>query len=117
MKISEVAQKYRLTAVTLRYYERAGLIPPVERVGGKRNYRETDLQWIAFIKCMRQVRIPVKTLAEYTKLFMAGCQTKPLRRKILSDELARLTCQKQDLQATINQLQQKLSAYDRGEID
>ena len=58
MNISEAAEKSGLTAVTLRYYERIGLIPPVTRGnGGVRLYKESDLGWINFIKCMRKRRL------------------------------------------------------------
>ena len=62
MKISEVAKKVNLSPVTLRYYEKIGLIPPVQRQQGVREYRIEDLNWINFIKCLRQVLIPIKDL-------------------------------------------------------
>lgn len=62
MKISEVAKKVNLSPITLRYYEKIGLIPPVQRQQGVREYRIEDLNWINFIKCLRQVQIPIKHL-------------------------------------------------------
>lgn len=62
MKISEVAKKVNLSPVTLRYYEKIGLIPPVQRQQGVREYRIEDLNWINFIKCLRQVQISIKDL-------------------------------------------------------
>lgn len=62
MKISEVAKKVNLSPVTLRYYEKTDLIPPVQRQQGVREYRIEDLNWINFIKCLRQVQIPIKDL-------------------------------------------------------
>ena len=75
MKISEVAEKVDLTPVTLRYYEKMGLIPEVKKEHGVRNYSENDLNWISFIKCMRNVGIPVKDLLEYTELLQQGSDT------------------------------------------
>ena len=55
MKIAEVSEKYGISSDTLRYYERIGLIPPVQRNGsGIRDYGETDVRRIEFIKCMRR---------------------------------------------------------------
>lgn len=63
MNISEAAEKSGLTAVTLRYYERIGLIPPVTRGnGGVRLYKESDLGWIDFIKCMRNAGLSIESL-------------------------------------------------------
>lgn len=69
MKISEVAKKVNLSPVTLRYYEKIGLITHVQRQQGVRKYRIEDLNWINFIKCLRQFQIPIKDLKQYTELF------------------------------------------------
>ena len=54
MTIAEVSRKMDISADTLRYYERIGLIPPVKRSkSGIRDYSEKDLGWISFAKCMR----------------------------------------------------------------
>ncbi|MCX0291492.1 MerR family transcriptional regulator [Lactobacillus kullabergensis] len=116
MKISEVAEKVELTPVTLRYYEKMGLIPEVKKEHGVRNYEEKDLTWISFIKCMRQVKIPVKDLLEYTELLHQGSDTKKPRRQILVKELHRLEKQDQNIQATIVRLKNKISLYDQGKI-
>jgi DNA-binding transcriptional MerR regulator len=53
MRIAEVSELYGLSLDTLRYYERVGLIPPVNRnESGIRDYNELDLRRVEFIKCM-----------------------------------------------------------------
>lgn len=116
MKIAEAAAKVQLTPVTLRYYEKAGLIPPIQREDGIRNYTEDDVRWISFIKCMRQVRISVKDLHEYTKLVRIGSDTRKTRRNILVKELQKLEDEDQNLHQTIVHLKTKISLYDQGEI-
>lgn len=55
MNIAEVSKKYDLTQDTLRYYERVGLLPRVNRTSsGIRDYSEEDCHWVEFIKCMRR---------------------------------------------------------------
>ncbi|BDR59791.1 MerR family transcriptional regulator [Lactobacillus xylocopicola] len=116
MKISEVAEKVELTPVTLRYYEKVGLLPNVKRKNGVRHFAESDLEWINFIKCMRQVKIPVKDLVVYTELLQQGTDTKPLRRQILVDELHRLEEDKRTIQQSIERLKAKIDLYDQGKI-
>lgn len=116
MKISEIAQKTNLTEVTIRYYEKAGLIPAITRTNGIRNYSQTDLGWIDFIKCMREAGLPVKSLLEYTKLFNSTKDTKNERRTILTEQLNKLENQAQIIDHTINHLQNKIKAYDEGII-
>jgi DNA-binding transcriptional MerR regulator len=63
MRISEASQKYDITADTLRYYERIGLIPPVNRnSSGIRDYTEEDCNWVEFIKCMRGAGLTIEDL-------------------------------------------------------
>ena len=66
MTIAEVSKKVNLSADTLRYYERIGLIPEVNRTeSGIRNYTEEDLGWIEFSKCMRNAGMSIEALIEY----------------------------------------------------
>ena len=60
MTITEVSKKYGLSADTLRYYERIGLIPKINR--NKRGVR--DCRWVEFIKCMRGSGLSIESLIE-----------------------------------------------------
>lgn len=78
MMISEVREKLVVSPDTLRYYERIGLLPRVNRnQSGIRNYSEEDCKWIEFIKCMRNAGLPIDVLIEYVRLFQQGDETKP----------------------------------------
>ena len=84
MTIAQVSQKYGVSADTLRYYERIGLIPPVHRsAGGIRDYDETDCGWVEFIKCMRAAGLPIEALIEYVALFQQGDDTLCARKALL----------------------------------
>jgi DNA-binding transcriptional MerR regulator len=73
MTISEAAQASGLTAHTLRYYERAGLLDPVDRgASGHRRYDEADLGRIAFLTKLRATGMPIRRVREYAELLRAG---------------------------------------------
>lgn len=73
MTIAEVSRKYDISADTLRYYERIGLIPPVPRTrGGVRDYGEESCGWIQLMKCMRAAGVQIEALIEYVDLFQQG---------------------------------------------
>lgn len=73
MTITEVSKKFGLSADTLRYYERIGLIPPVPRTkSGIRDYGEESCAWIELMKCMRKSGVQIDALIEYVSLFSAG---------------------------------------------
>ena len=62
MTIAEVSRKYDISADTLRYYERIGLIPPVPRTrGGLRDYGDESCGWIQLMKCMRAAGVQIAT--------------------------------------------------------
>ncbi|WP_338630479.1 MerR family transcriptional regulator [Clostridium baratii] len=68
MTIKEVSERFNLSQDTLRYYERIGLIPSINRnKSGIRDYTEEDCGWIEFIKCMRNAGLPIEVLIEQRK--------------------------------------------------
>ena len=76
MTIAEVSRKYEISADTLRYYERIGLIPPVPRTkSGLRDYDEESCGWVELMKCMRAAGVQIEALIEYVALFQQGDDT------------------------------------------
>lgn len=76
MKIGEISEHYGITSDTLRYYERIGLIPTVNRnESGIRDYNEMDIKRVEFIKCMRRAGLPIEALIEYIRLVQKGDST------------------------------------------
>lgn len=112
MTIKEVSELYGISADTLRYYERIGLLPPVPRKpNGIRDFDEKSCQWIEFIKCMRSAGVQIEPLIEYIKLFGQD-GTAQARRDILIEQRDRLQKQLQALQTTIDRLTYKIRHYD-----
>ena len=76
MTITKVSEKFDLSQDTLRYYERVGLIPLVNRTkNGIRDYTEESCKWIELAKCMRLAGVPIETLIEYCALTQQGDST------------------------------------------
>jgi len=114
MTIAEAAEKFDLTADTLRYYERVGLIPAVSRTaGGIRNYQEEDCRWIGFIKCMRGAGLPVETLIEYVRLFQMGDATFEARKSLLIAQRDALAARLAEMQSTLERLNKKIERYEK----
>jgi DNA-binding transcriptional MerR regulator len=88
-----------MSSDTLRYYERIGLIPPVNRDdNGIRDYDDLDLRRVEFIKCMRRVGLSVETLIEYMNLVQQGAHTIEARKKILIEQRNQLVTRMQEMQ-------------------
>ncbi len=113
MTIAEVAKKYGLTADTLRYYERLGLLPNVRRTsGGIRDYSEEDCHWVDYIKCMRAAGVSVETLIEYVKLFHEGAETIQARKKLLIEQREQIVDRIKELNDVLARLDWKLNDYE-----
>ncbi len=118
MKIAEVSERYGISPDTLRFYERIGLIPPVNRNGGGiRDYSEIDIRWIEFIKCMRSAGLPIEVLIEYVRLVQQGDQTIEARKEILKDQREQLAARIMEMQKTLNLLDYKIKVYENAILE
>lgn len=116
MTIAEVSKAFGLSQDTLRYYERIGLIPDVNRKNGIRDYTEEDLRWVEFIKCMRGAGLPIEALIEYVGLFMQGDSTIEARKEILIDQRNQLAARIDEMQKTLKRLNNKIEHYEKAII-
>lgn len=113
MRIAEVSERYGLSSDTLRYYERIGLLPPVNRTeSGIRDYSELDEKRIDFIKCMRTAGLPVEVLVEYFALVQQGDETIEARKVILEQQRNQLVAKMAKLQETLDLLDYKIQQYE-----
>jgi DNA-binding transcriptional MerR regulator len=114
MKIAEVSEQYGLSSDTLRYYERVGLIPPVNRNdSGIRDYNELDLRRVEFIKCMRSAGLPIEILIEYVALVQEGDKTIEARKDILIEQREQLIARMNEMQKTLDILNHKIEVYEK----
>ena len=114
MKIAEVSEKYGLSVDTLRYYERVGLIPTVNRTdSGIRDYNELDLRRVDFIKCMRSAGLPIEVLIEYVALVQKGDRTIEARKEILKEQRELLAARMKEIQKTLDILDHKIEVYEK----
>jgi DNA-binding transcriptional MerR regulator len=115
--IAEAARRTGVSAHTLRYYERAGLVvTPVDRTaGGRRRYHYLDLKWIVICTKLRATGMSIKGIRQYAGLVAAGPGNEPDRLELLeahrADVLARLT----EIQENLKEIDRKIDIY-RGSL-
>ena len=113
MKIAEVSEQYGLSADTLRYYERIGLLQPVNRTeSGIRDYSEIDVKRVEFLKCMRSAGLPIEVLIEYVGLVQQGDGTVAARKEILQEQRDLLAARLAEMQKTLDLLDYKIEVYE-----
>lgn len=113
MKISEVSEQYDISPDTLRYYERVGLLPMVNRnQSGIRDFNQTDIEWVEFIKCMRNAGLSIEVLTEYVEMVQQGDQTIAARKQILIDQRDALAEKMDEMRETLELLNHKIEGYE-----
>lgn len=117
MTIAEVSKKYDISQDTLRYYERIGLIPAVNRTAsGIRDYSEESCRWIELAKCMRSAGVPIESLIEYNTLARQGDSTIIARKELLIEERKKIVVKMDEMQKTLERLNYKIDRYEKAEI-
>ncbi|MER8186545.1 MerR family transcriptional regulator [Kitasatospora sp. NPDC094015] len=112
--IGEVAAASGLSAHTLRWYERIGLLEPVDRsYSGQRRYSDADLSRLAFLGRLRLTGMPVADMLRYVELVRAGDHTYDDRRELLVEHRAEVRQRLADLHATLAVLDYKIDLYSR----
>lgn len=108
-----VAKKLGISKDALRYYEKEGLLPPIERdSSGHRVFSDDDVDWIFLIRCLRDTDMPISKIKKYVSLLMeVGGQSIPERRQILSEH-SQFLKEKVALYQNLSQLlEKKLDFY------
>ena len=111
MTITELAESTGVSKHTLRYYERAGLVPLVGRhpSSGHRLYTPQHQQWIAFVRNLRATGMPIRELRAYAALVSKGDQTWPHRKALLAAHRSRIVALMAVLEEQRKVLDQKLA--------
>lgn len=117
MTIAEVAERTGLTAHTLRYYERAGLLLEVDRdsSSGHRRYSDRDIEWITLCTRLRSTGMPIRRIREYADLVRAGEGNEPERLAILEAHRREVIDRIAELESNLAKIDYKVDLY-RGKL-
>ena len=117
MNIKSASDLLGISADTIRYYERVGLVPPITRTAtGIRDFQDQDIEALEFIKCFRSAGVSVDSLVDYMSLYQKGDETREERLGILEDEKKKLEERLSQLQTALNRLNLKIKLYKEGKI-
>lgn len=111
--VSEMAKILNVAPSTLRYYDREGLLPFVQRSpGGIRVFTETDLRWLKMISCLKSAGMPLKDIRRYIEMAMQGDETIDARLEMFHEQRRRLQEQMRQLQQTLDVVEYKCWFYE-----
>jgi len=113
--IAEAADATGVSAHTLRYYERAGLmLHPVDRASSShRRYSDADLAWIRFLARLRWTGMPIATMRRYTELVREGDTTIAERRRLLVEHREVVRHQLDEVTVSLAAIDHKIDIYDK----
>lgn len=110
--IQEVAEMTDLSAHTLRYYEKIGLLEHISRLeNGHRRYAEEDLGWIHFLKLLRATGMPIQQMQVFMEFARQGDSTVPDRIEVLTEHRRELAAHIEELQDHMDHLDRKIAYY------
>ena len=111
--IGEMAKMLGVPASTLRYYDKEGLLPFVARSsGGIRQFRESDIEWLRVIACMKKAGMSIKDIRQYLELSMQGNNTIDTRLAMFRHQREVLQAQMDELQHTLRMVEYKCWYYE-----
>ena len=111
--VGEMAKLLGVTASTLRYYDKEGLLPFVERSsGGIRMFRESDIEWLRVIECMKKAGMCIKDIRQYIELALKGDDTIELRLMMFRRQKEVLQQKMAEMQHTMAMVEYKCWYYE-----
>lgn len=114
--VGEMAKRMGVAASTLRYYDKEGLLPFVERSpGGIRLFRDSDAEWLNVIGCLKRAGMSIGDIREYIHLAMQGDSTIDQRLALFRRQRETLLQQMAALQNTLDMLDYKCWFYERAQ--
>lgn len=110
--ISEVAKELNLTVYTLRYYDKEGLMPFVERTAsGTRLFKESDINALNIIECLKSTGMPIKEIKNFIDWCSEGDSTLQQRYDMFIERKARVEAQMKELKKTLELIEHKCWYY------
>lgn len=111
--ISEVSELMDISIYTLRYYDKEGLLPNLDRsLGGSRLFSEEDLGWLGMIKCLKASGLPLKDIKTFLELYQGGDPTLPQRFELFKERRAVVMNQIKELEKILETIDYKYWYYE-----
>jgi DNA-binding transcriptional MerR regulator len=112
MTIAEAAREAGVSVHTLRYYERAGLLSPIERNGsGHRRFSPEDIEWVVVCTKLRATGMPIRRIREYAELVGAGDGNEDARLGLLETHRRDVLTQMDEIRRHLELIDYKIRLY------
>jgi DNA-binding transcriptional MerR regulator len=112
LTIAEAARAAGVSAYTIRYYERAGLLTPIERNGsGHRRFSQADVDWLVVCTKLRATGMPIRRIHEYAELVGEGEGNEAARLALLEAHRAAVIERLREIEHNLELIDYKIELY------
>ena len=109
--IGQVAEMFVLPISTLRYYDKQGLFPRMQRVSGIRRFSETEIEALRVIECLKKAGMEIKDIRQFMDWCVEGAATYPQRKALLEEQKAHVEAEIERMNRTLDMLKYKCWYY------
>ena len=109
--IGQVAEMFGLPISTLRYYDKQGLFPRMQRVSGIRRFSETEIEALRVIECLKKAGMEIKDIRQFMDWCVEGAATYPQRKALLEEQKAHVEAEIERMNRTLDMLKFKCWYY------
>lgn len=111
--IGQVSEMFGLPISTLRFYDKQGLFPGMERKSGIRKFGENELEALRVIECLKMSGLEIKDIKQFMDWCMEGSSTYPLRKKLLEKQKETVEAEIAHMNKILDMLRFKCWYYDQ----
>ncbi len=111
--IGQVSQMFDLPISTLRYYDKQGLFPRMERQSGIRRFGEDELEALRVIECLKRSGLEIRDIRQFMDWCVEGPSTYPLRRELLEKQKDHVEAEIRHMERVLDMLRFKCWYYDQ----
>ena len=109
--IGQVSEMFNLPVSTLRYYDKEGLFPAIQRASGIRQFSDTEIAALKLIECLKKSGLEIRDIKQFMEWCQEGSQTYELRKHLFERQKAAVEKEMEKMQETIRQSLKGLDAY------
>ena len=115
--IGQVSQMFGLPISTLRYYDKQGLFPNMERVSGIRKFSDSEMEALRVIECLKKSGMEIKDIKQFMDLCVEGASTYPQRKALVEKQRERLEAELVHMNKVLDMLKFKCWYYEQATHD
>lgn len=111
--IGQVAEMFSITVSTLRYYDKEGLFPDMQRQSGIRQFGEKEIETLRVIECLKKSGLEIKDIKLFMQWCVKGAETYPLRRELFLKQKAAVEAKIERMNRVLDMINFKCWYYEQ----